>query len=154
MKILIRRFEREYVALAVAGHATAVAKVACIPPQQDVLAHEKAIRPFDAKVLYEVEVGGGIELVPVDWRRFAHRRDWIRGALLAYVLDNARIATFDPITEQSRGALEQSLSVALRDLTTVVEVVAIGVEPIDERWGIEIDYTTIDGAKHRLDLPV
>jgi hypothetical protein len=95
--------------------------------------------------VYVVEVPAGYAVLPVDWRRFATDPEQVRQRVVACVRDNLEWAAFEPKSADVKARIVEQLRRALGDLTSMLDVLEVGVEPHEgaDQWSVRIAYRDV-----------
>ena len=139
--IVLRRFEREPV------------EVVCleVPPAAPTLVAGPGCKVSsyadgDTQV-YSIVLPDGYAVRPVDWRRFALDEPKMRELLAHCVRDNLVDAVFEPWSSELADRVLPPLRLALQDLSSMLDVVDVRLEPGDQQdvWRVGIEVRDVRG---------
>jgi hypothetical protein len=122
---VLRRFENEAVEI-VCLELPAVAPALVASPGCQVTGYADG----DTQV-YRVALATGYAVRPVDWRRFATDELKVRAMLTRCVRDNLAEAVFEPWSPALADRFVPRLTLALQDLSSMLEVIHVQLEPGD-----------------------
>ena len=102
--------------------------------------------------VYGVELPDGYVVRPVDWRRFASDPVQIRARIEACVNDNLGASAFEPWSESSLSDARERLTMALRDLSSIIEVLEVHCDVEQDAGAIlvTVDYVDVFRRRHNL----
>jgi len=102
--------------------------------------------------VYRVELPDGYVVRPVDWRRFASDPVQIRARIEACVNDNLGASAFEPWSDSALSDAQGQLTMALRDLSSIIEVLEVHCD-VDREAGailVTVDYVDVFRRRHNL----
>jgi hypothetical protein len=144
--IVLRRFDREPLEI-VALTVPAVAPSLEGPRGCTVMAEADG----DTRV-YFVTLPEGYVVRPVDWRRFATDPERVRERIEMCVRDNLTEAQFEPWSPELRDRTTAQLTLALRDLGSMIDVRGVDYTPGEEpgERSVCVEYTDVDRRHHNV----
>jgi phage tail sheath protein FI len=136
--IVLRRFQREPVEV-VCLELPAAAPALVAGPGCKVSSYADG----DTQV-YSVMLPDGYVVRPVDWRRFALDEPKMRELLSHCVRDNLAEAVFEPWSSTLADRVLPPLKLALQDLSSMLDVVDVQIEPGDQRDELRVSVAVLD----------
>jgi hypothetical protein len=106
--------------------------------------------------VYELELPEGYVVRPIDWRRFGADPERVRALIVNCVRDNTVDAVFEPWTGVFRAQIAARLELALKDLSSMIEVVSVGLDSSQEpdQAMVSVEYADWQRRVHHLQLLV
>lgn len=147
--LVLRRFEAEALEVVALVGPSATPSLAG-PPGCSI----RAWTDGEMRV-YRVELPDGYVVRPVDWRRFASDPVQIRARIEACVNDNLGASAFEPWSDSSMSDAQGQLTMALRDLSSIIEVLEVHCD-VDRGAGailVTVDYVDVFRRRHNLVVP-
>lgn len=107
--------------------------------------------------LYDVELPEGLEVKPADLRYMAYDHEQVEKLVAQCVRDNLRAFVCRPRDDAFFEDLNATLTEALRDLLTLIDLVSVERHTQEEatnEYYIDVIYEEKNGARQQLRLPV
>ena len=100
--------------------------------------------------IYHVEIPSYLEVKPPDWRDLAYDHDEVKRLMGLCIEDNSRCLAFEPLTEKTVRRVEKELTVALRDLSSIMDLLLVKCTARKEHLGeleVEVQFEHKNGEQ-------
>ncbi len=138
LSIVLRRFDNEAVELIptnarmtepqdlVAGICQIAARIG---EKSEEIDTKKQDKKFENRAqVYSVMLPESLIIRPVDWRRFAYDHAKVAELISVCVIDNLGSLIFEPLSDELKASIENTLMVALNDLSSIFEIQSVRCE--------------------------
>jgi len=88
----------------------------------------------DDNMLYSVELPIDLRVKPPDWRDLAYDHAKVVNLINTCVTDNCRNFIFEPVNDTTLKGLQNVLSIALADLSFVIDLISVEINTDQEKY--------------------